>query len=91
MLENRLAGHFWCECLECDQTVEGLRALLVHRKNSDIKLELAFVHFALTGDTSYIVFNELYHVNTRHGEIQDPQLVKSDEDDDEDWDVDDGI
>ena len=90
MLENRLAGHLWCESLECDQTVEGLRALLVHRKNSDINLELAFVHFALTGDTSYIVFNELYHVNTRRGEIQDPQLVKPDEDDD-DWDYDDGI
>ena len=90
MLENRPASHFWCECLECDQTVEGLRALLVHRKNSDAKLELAFVHFALTGATSYIVFNELYHVNTRHGEIQDPQLVREDEDD-EDWDEDDGI
>ena len=90
MLENSF-GHTWCDCLECDQSVEALRALLIKRDNCDRNLELAFVHFILTGDTSYIVFGELYHLLHRRGEIQDPQLVDYDEDDDDDWDENDGI
>ncbi len=87
MLENSF-GHTWCNCLECDQVVEALRTLLVKRSNCDRNLEIAFVHFALTSDTTYFIFGEFYCINARRGEIQDPQLVKPDEDD-EDWDEDD--
>ncbi len=90
MLENSF-GHTWCDCLSCDQSVEALRILIVGRENRDNILMLALVHYTHDIDTDYHVFGELYHLLHPRGEIQDPQLVKSDEDDDEDWDVDDGI
>ena len=96
MLENRY-GHTWCDCLECDQAVDALRALMVGRGNRDDNLMIALVHFSHSAgadptemDTTYLIFGELYCLLHRRGEIQDPQLVKSDEDD-EDWDVDGGI
>jgi hypothetical protein len=71
---------------------------MVGRGNRDNKLMIALVHFSYSAgadsismDTTYHVFDKLYYLLHPHGEIQDPQLVKSDEDDDEDWDEDDGI
>ncbi len=96
MLENRYA-HTWCDCLECDQAVDALRALMVGRVNRDDNLMLSLVHFSHSADadptqmdTTYCVFNEIYYLLHPYGDIQDPQLVREDEDD-EDWDVDDGI
>ena len=103
MLEN-LFGHTWCDCLECDQSVEALRALMIGYGNPDDNLMIALVHFSHSAgtnptridaynhtNTTYHVFGELYYLLHVRGEIQDPQLVKSDEDDDEDWDVDDRV
>ncbi len=102
MLENSF-GHTWCDCLECDQSVEALRALVVERGNYEDNLMIALVHFSHSAGTNpaimdlsshtcttYHVFGELYYLLHPRGEIQDLQLVKSDEDD-EDWDVDGGI
>ncbi len=103
MLEN-LYGHTWCDCLECDQSVEALRALMVGRGNREDNLMIALVHFSYSDGTNpiktnavshtcttYHVFGELYYLLHPRGEIQDSQLVDLDEGDDEDWDVDDGI
>ncbi len=94
MLEN-LFGHTWCNCLECDQRVEALRALIVGRGNRDDNLMIALIHFSHGGggdsndvDTTYHVFNESYYLLHPYGDIQDPQLVNPDEDDDDDWDED---
>ncbi len=102
MLEN-LYGHTWCNCLECDQSVEALRILIVERGNRDDNLMLSLAHFSHSAGTkltsmyatnytctTYNIFGEFYYLLHRRGEIQDPQLVKPDEDDD-DWDYDDGI
>ena len=98
MLKNPF-GHTWCDCLECDQTVDALRILMVGRGNRDDNLMIALIHFSHSGgfadpdkiDTTYRVFGKIYYLLHPYGDIQDPQLVKLDEDDDEDWDVDDGI
>ena len=95
MLEN-LFGHTWCNCLECDQRVEALRALIVGRGNYDDNLMISLTHFSYSAgvgkltstDTTYHIFGELYYLLHPFGDIQDPQLVDLDEDDDDNWDED---
>ncbi|KKL71814.1 hypothetical protein LCGC14_2091140 [marine sediment metagenome] len=90
MLENSF-GHTWCDCFECDQTIEAFRFLMVRRENRDDDLMIAFIHLSHNivdnpdkMDTTYRIFGEIYYLLHPHGEIQDPQLVKPDEDDDDD-------
>jgi hypothetical protein len=86
MLKN-LLGHTWCDCLECDQSVEALRILVVGRGNRDDGLMLALIHHTHDIDTTYHIFSGLYLICHPAGDIVDPQYVKDDEDD-EDWDED---
>ena len=83
-----LLGHTWCNCLQCDKSIEAFSILVVGTGNRDNTLGLSLVHFSLTDDTSYLVFNELYYLLSHDGEVQDEQLVDSDEDEDEDDDDD---
>ncbi len=85
--------HTWCDCLECDEAIAAFRLLIVGRGNRDAELMLALVHHTHDTNTTYHVFGETYHLLHHRGEIQDPQLVDwdEDEDDDEEWDPDDGL
>ena len=65
---------------------------MVGRANRDDDLMLALIHFSHSNDTTdltsldttYRVFGELYYLLTHSGEVQDPQLVDWDEDEDDD-------
>lgn len=78
--------HIWCDCLACDDGIEAFQILIVRTEGPYDELELTFAHFPLLGDTSYVVFGELYHILNRRGDILDPQYIDWDEDEDEEDD-----
>ena len=84
---NSLYGHTWCDCLECDQTIEVFKILIVARGNRDPDLALALIHFSHTDETSYTVFGETYLICSEYGDILDPMYY--DDDDDDPWEPED--
>lgn len=88
---DSLYGYTWCNCLECDSTIESFKILIVGYRNRDPDLALALVHFALENETSYSVFGELYLICHPLGDILDPNLYDDDDDEEDDpWEPEDG-
>ncbi|KKL80853.1 hypothetical protein LCGC14_2000600 [marine sediment metagenome] len=84
---DSLYGHTWCNCLECDLTIEAMSILVVEHRNRDTDLGIALVHFTHSNDTSYNVFGEMYLICSRFGDILDS--VYYDDDDDDPWEPED--
>ncbi len=78
---NNLYEHTWCNCLECDLTVEAFRILVVKHGNQDSDLMLALMHFAHIDETTYNVFGEIYLICSRFGDILDEMYYDGDDDD----------